>query len=73
MNRLWQQIGAAMANVVGPAVIAVLFFLVLTPMAGAMRLAGRRPLRLATDPTAPSYWIERQSPQRRPSSMRRQL
>jgi hypothetical protein len=70
LNRLWMKIGAAMAKVVNPIVLGLLFFLVVSPMAIVMRLLGKRPLRLAPDPTKSSYWIERERP---PSSMKQQF
>ena len=73
LNRFWLKIGAAIAAVVNPVILAILFFLVVTPMAFVMRLAGKRPLRLAPDRTAASYWIMREPPEGGISSMRRQF
>jgi hypothetical protein len=73
VNRLWLKIGAGIAKVVNPVILALLFFLVVTPMAIAIRLVGKRPLRLAPDRTASSYWIERERPERGPSNMRQQF
>ena len=73
LNRLWLRLGAAIAMVVNPVILAVLFFVVVTPMAFLMRLAGKRPLRLAPDRTAASYWIAREPPEGGESSMRRQF
>jgi hypothetical protein len=73
VNRLWLKIGGVIAKIVNPIVLALLFFLVFTPMALVMRIAGKRPLRLVPDRTAASYWIARQPPEGEPSSMRRQF
>ena len=73
LNKFWLKIGAAIAKVINPIVLAFLFFLVVTPMAFLMRVAGRRPLRLAPDRATASYWIEREPPEGGPSSMRRQF
>jgi large-conductance mechanosensitive channel len=73
LNRLWLKLGLAIAKVVNPIVLAVLFFLVLTPMALVMRLIGKRPLELAPDRTVPSYWMLRERLERDASSMRRQF
>jgi hypothetical protein len=73
LNRVWLKIGAAIARVVNPVALALLFFLVVTPMALVMRIAGKRPLRLAPDRTATSYWIRREPPEGGVSSMRRQF
>ena len=73
LNRLWLKLGAAMALVVNPIVLMVLFFLAVTPMALVMRLAGKRPLQLAFDPNADSYWIKREPSQGGGSTMRQQF
>jgi large-conductance mechanosensitive channel len=73
LNKLWLNIGAAIAKVVNPVILALLFFLVVAPMALLMRIIGKRPLRLAPDPTAASYWIERERSTSGSSSMRRQF
>jgi hypothetical protein len=73
LNRLWLQLGVVISKIVNPIVLALLFFLVISPMALVMRMAGRRPLRLAPDRAALSYWIAREPPEGEPSSMRRQF
>jgi large-conductance mechanosensitive channel len=73
LNRFWLKIGAVISKIVNPIILAVLFFLVISPMALVMRIAGRRPLRLAPDRTAASYWIARERSEGEPSSMKRQF
>jgi large-conductance mechanosensitive channel len=73
LNRIWLKLGAVIARVVNPIVLALLFFFVVTPMALVMRIAGKRPLRLAPDHAASSYWIYRNAPQGDASSMKRQF
>jgi large-conductance mechanosensitive channel len=73
LNRIWLKLGAVIGKVVNPIVLALLFFLVVTPMALLMRIAGKRPLHLAADHAAPSYWIYRNVPQGEASSMKRQF
>ena len=73
LNRLWLKVGAAIAKVVNPIILALLFFLVVTPMAFFMRIVGKRPLRLAADRTAATYWIECEPPAGGESTMRRQF
>jgi hypothetical protein len=73
LNRLWLKIGTVLSKLVNPVVLALLFFFVVTPMAFVVRLAGKRPLRLAPDRTAASYWIAREPPEGGPSNMRRQF
>jgi Saxitoxin biosynthesis operon protein SxtJ len=73
LNRIWLKFGAVIAKVVHPIILVLLFFFVVTPMALVARIAGKRPLRLAPDRAASSYWIYRNMPQGDPSSMRRQF
>lgn len=72
-NRLWFLIGLALHKVVNPLVMAILFYLTVTPTALLMRLAGKDPLRLKFDRGAKSYWIERTPAGPAPESMRRQF
>jgi len=73
LNRVWLRIGATIAKVVNPIILALLFFLVVTPLALIMRTTGRRPLRLGPDRNIPSYWIERQALESGGSNMGRQF
>lgn len=72
-HRLWLRLGAAMAVVVNPLVVALLFVVVVTPMAIVMRLCGKRPLHLRPDPGAGSYWIERDRGAAGKTTMRQQF
>ncbi len=73
LNRLWTNIGTAIAKVINPIMLALLFFVVLTPMALVMRILGKRPLSLVPNRTAASYWIERRPPAGEASSMKQQF
>lgn len=72
-NRQWARLGMVLYRVVNPVVMAVLFFLVVTPTAWLMRLVGKRPLSLDWEPDAPSYWTERRASPPRPDSMQQQF
>jgi hypothetical protein len=73
LNGVWLKTGAALAKIVNPIVLALSFFLVVTPVAIAMRLLGKRPLWLAPDPNTPGHWIAREHPKRGASTMRHQF
>jgi large-conductance mechanosensitive channel len=73
LNRLWLKVGAVISRVVNPIVLAVLFFIVVTPMAFLMRMVGKRPLHLAPDRSAATYWIKREPLEGGASNMRRQF
>jgi hypothetical protein len=61
-NRLWTKFGMLLHNIVSPVVLAVLFYLVVTPTGVLMRLLGKDVLRLRFDGDATSYWIDRTPP-----------
>jgi hypothetical protein len=51
-------LGAALGRFVSPVVLAVLYFLVVTPFGLVSRLRRRDPLGLKPDPKAATYWRE---------------
>ena len=73
LNRLWMKLGILLGKVVSPIALGILFYGVLTPMAVAIRLTGKDPLRLKLDPGADSYWIPRKPPGPSPDSMTNQF
>ena len=74
LNKIWLKAGIVMAKVVNPIVLALLFFLVVTPMALFVRMMGKRLLPLVPDQTAATYWIKREPLESGgPSGMRRQF
>ena len=73
LNAAWHRFGLALAGIVNPVVMGVLFFVVLTPTALLMRAFGKDPLRLARDPAAPTYWIPREPPGPAAGSLRNQF
>ncbi len=66
-------LGLLLGRVVSPIVMALLFFLVVTPTAFLFRLLGKDPLRLAAEPRAGTYWIERRPPGPPPDTMANQF
>ena len=72
-NRVWTKLGLLIGRVVSPVVTALLFFLVVTPMGFLMRVSGKDPLRLSSEPGASSYWIERRPPGPSPQTMSSQF
>ncbi len=56
LNRLWTRFGLLLHHIVNPLVMGFLFFLVVTPIGLLMRAVGKRPLNIALDPDANSYW-----------------
>lgn len=72
VNRLWLALGLLLNRIVSPVVMALLFYLVITPFAYVMRLTGKDPLRLKFDPEVPSYWIPREPPGPSPETIKNQ-
>jgi hypothetical protein len=58
IHRAWTVLGEALGRVVSPMVLAVLYFLVVTPFGLLSRLRRRDPLGLRPDPKADTYWRE---------------
>lgn len=73
LNRAWFRFGLLLGKIVAPIVMAILFFIVVTPFAVVMRLFGRKPLALKFEQSASSYWIKRDSDEAVESSMRNQF
>ena len=68
-NRLWMNFGLLLHRIISPVVLAILFYLVVTPMGLIMRAFGKDPLRLKRETSDPSYWIRREPPGPQPDSM----
>jgi hypothetical protein len=64
---------AEIVDAVVSLILGALFYLVVTPLAMAMRLFGYDPLRLRTNRRLPSYWVDRLPPGPAPRSMERQF
>ena len=73
LSRLWTRFGLLLHAVVTPIVMALLFYLTITPIGIVMRLLGKDLARLKFDRAAATYWIARQPPGPPPETMRRQF
>ena len=62
LNRIWYRFGMLLHAIVSPVALGVIFFLGIVPMGLLMRALGRRPLNLAFDRDAQSYWVKREPP-----------
>jgi len=71
-NKAWYELGLLLGKVVSPIVLGILFFIVITPVAMAMRLAGRDALRLRKQ-NVQSHWIDRKPPGPEPESFKEQF
>jgi Saxitoxin biosynthesis operon protein SxtJ len=73
INKLWTKLGVLLYRIVSPVVMALLFYVTVTPIALLMRMLGKDPLRLRRDPDATSYWIDRIPPGPAPETMKNQF
>jgi hypothetical protein len=73
LNRLWMKFALLLYTVMNPLTMALLFFLVVTPIGVVMRLAGKDFLRKRLEPEASSYWLPRDPPGPAPDSMKQQF
>jgi hypothetical protein len=60
INRLWYDLGLLLGKIISPIVLAVMFFLIISPIALVTRLFGRDELKLKKL-SLQSYWVNRQS------------
>lgn len=72
-NRLWQRFGLLLNRVVSPIMLALLFFIVVTPLGAIMRLLGKTPRQFQRGGRAGSYWIKRDPPGPRAESLSKQF
>jgi len=72
-NRLWLRLGLLLNQIISPVALAILFYLVVTPVAGLMRVFGKDVLRLRRSASDTSYWIKREPPGPKPDSMNHQF
>jgi hypothetical protein len=65
-------LGLFLGRFVSPIVLGILFFIVITPVAIATRLAGRDALKLRKQ-DVDSHWIDRKPPGPEPESFKEQF
>ncbi len=72
LNLAWLALGMLLGKLTSPIVMGVIFFLIVTPVAFAMKLAGRDLLGLHKR-NVQSYWIDRNPPGPAPDSFKNQF
>ena len=58
LNKIWYKFGILLGNVVGPIVMGIIFFLIVTPTSIIMKILGKDLLNLKKNNNN-SYWIEK--------------
>lgn len=61
LNKLWFLFGLLLHKVMTPLIMGLLFYGLITPVGLLMRLSGKDPMRLRSEPDAGSYWIDREA------------
>ena len=62
LNKLWFRFGLFLGKIISPIIMAVIFFLVVTPIGLLMRMFGKDVLNLKLNNKKSSYWIEKVGP-----------
>lgn len=73
LSRICFDFGVLLNKFVNQAVMGIIYFGLLVPIAFVMRTSGKRFLKLDREPEAASYWIERTPPGPEPISIKWQL
>ena len=61
LNKLWFKFGIFLGKIISPIIMAVIFFLVVTPIGLLMRILGKDVLNLKYNSNK-SYWIKKNGP-----------
>ena len=61
LNKLWFKFGILLGKIISPIIMAIIFFLVVTPIGLMMRIMGKNLLNLKYSDYK-SYWIEKTGP-----------
>ena len=59
LNRLWVKFGEILGLIIAPIVMAIVYFIILTPVSLIVRLFGKDLLGINFTKNSNSYWIER--------------
>ena len=70
--RAWLVLGALLNRAVSAVVLAIIYVVVITPMGLFRRVSGKDALQRGFDPTAPTYWTDREEPSLRAETLPRQ-
>jgi len=59
LNKAWVKLGELLGKIIGPIVMAGVYFIVLTPISIIVRLFGKDLLKIKFSDKSKSYWIKR--------------
>jgi saxitoxin biosynthesis operon SxtJ-like protein len=73
LNLVWFKFGMLLHRMINPAIMALLYYVSVTPTGLIMRVLGKDLLRLKLDRNAETYWIAREPPGPAPETMKDQF
>jgi hypothetical protein len=73
LNLLWTRLAVLLSKITNPIITGLMFYILFTPVAFALRLLGKDLLRLKLPPEGGSYWIPRKPAGPAPESMQNQF
>ncbi len=73
LNWLWAKFGLLLHMIISPLILALLFYVFITPFGFLMRLTGKDPMRRSFEPGSKTYWIIREPPGPKPESFKNQF
>ena len=59
LNKIWFRFGIILGAIIAPIIMAIIFFLVVTPIGLLMKIMGKDLLKKKYNKAAKSYWIKR--------------
>ncbi len=59
LNIAWVHFGQLMHKIINPILMGLVFFVAVLPTGLILKLLGKDPMRRKLDPSAKSYWLER--------------
>jgi len=72
-KRLWLRFSKLLSRIISPVVLALIFYVFVTPLGALMRIFGQDSLRLRGSRRRDSYWIKRDPPGPKPGSLNNQF
>jgi hypothetical protein len=72
LNYVWTRFGALLGKVMNPIVLGLMFYIIITPVAVGMKLAGRDILQRKYEPDLETYWQDKDPVGPPPKTMRNQ-
>tara|TARA_B100001093_G_scaffold506977_2_gene566790 strand:+ start:23 stop:403 length:381 start_codon:yes stop_codon:yes gene_type:complete len=59
LNKSWIKFGEILGTIIAPIIMAIIYFIILTPISLLVRLTGKDLLKVKFSNTIGSYWIKR--------------